>query len=204
MILLTILIPTLVDRFDLFNKLYDNLWRQRSAIYRANDKLGRIEFLSDPSKSFLEGGLSIGGKRNSLLQTAIALDTKYVCFLDDDESVSPNYLESIFRMCLQGQDVCTFRAMANLKTFWALVDMRLAYKVNDQITPDHTVRRPPWHMCPVKTEFAKLYEFSDKNNAEDFEWMEKVLRHCTTETHTDKILFSYNHGDHSEADKIPL
>jgi len=80
--------------------------------------------------------------------------------------------------------------------------MRLAYKVNDQFTPEHTVRRPPWHMCPVRSEFAKLHEFEDISNAEDSRWFEQVLTRCTTESHTDKILFQYNHGNHSEADKI--
>lgn len=105
-------------------------------------------------------------------------------------------------MCNYGQDVVTFQALAKLQTAWGIINMKLAYKVNDQFTPEHTIRRPPWHICPVRSEFAKLYEFEDINNAEDFKWFEKVLTHCTTEAHTDKILFQYNHGTHSEADKI--
>ena len=78
----------------------------------------------------------------------------------------------------------------------------MVYRVNDQFTPNYTVRRPAWHICPVRSEFAKLYEFKDINNAEDYEWIEKVTAHCTTEAHTDRIIFQYNHGKHSEADKI--
>lgn len=163
--------------------------------------LGEVEIIINSDQKFLDGGPSIGAKRQALLSNAKG---DYVAYLDDDEDIAPNYVESLLRLCKQDQDVCTFRAMMKLETFWGIVDMRLSYKVNDQATPEHTMRRPPWHTCPVRREYAKLYRFNDKNNAEDFEWFEKVLSHCTTEAHTDKILFQYNHGQNSEADKIPL
>lgn len=199
--LLSILIPTIPARIGRFNNLWDDLEVQRGKLIQNHPSICDIEILVDNSKSFLDGGLSIGEKREKLMMRSSG---KYVCFLDDDETIPNNYLESIVRLCLQDADVVTFRAMARLKDYWGLVDMRLAYKVNDQMTPDYTVRRPPWHICPVKSKYAKIYQFEDKNNAEDFEWMEKVLQHCTTEAHTDRILFMYNHGNHSEADKIPL
>lgn len=200
-IILSILIPTIPDRAAMFNNLWRELWEQREALSEQHPSLSSVEILYDQSAPFLLGGPSIGKKRTDLVNAAKGV---YLAFLDDDESIAPNYVESLVRLCLQGADVVTFRAMAKLKDFWGIVDMRLVYKVNDQMTPEYTVRRPPWHTCPVKSKYAKLYEFNDKNNAEDFEWMEKVLRHCTTEAHTDKILFQYNHGDHSEADRIPL
>jgi len=199
--LLSILIPTIPSREKRFDALYEYIWEQREKIEAEHPSIEKVEILYDNSESFLDGGISIGEKRQGLIDNATG---KYLCFLDDDESVPANYLESLVRLCLQGADVVTFRALAQLKDYWGIIDMRLSYKVNDQMTPDYTVRRPPWQMCPVLSKYAKLYKFEDKNNAEDFEWMEKVLRHCTTEAHTDKILFCYNHGDHSEADKIPL
>jgi len=199
--ILSILIPSIPSRRDKLSLLFCELADQRRNLMDNHPSISEIEILVDNSPAFLDGGFSIGDKRGMLVDRSSG---KYVCFLDDDESIAPNYVESLVRLCLQDADVVTFRAMAKLKDFWGLVDMRLAYKVNDQMTPEYTVRRPPWHMCPVKSKYAKLYKFEDKNNAEDFEWMEKVLRHCTTEAHTDKILFCYQHGDHSEADKIPL
>lgn len=201
MILLSILIPTIPERYERFTKLYNELMRQKTEFETFHDTLGRVEVLVNTEKRFLDGGLSIGKKREALVKDA---EGKYLCFLDDDESIAPNYLETLMRLCFVDQDVCTFKAMVKLSTFWALVDMRLAYKTNDQINPDFTVRRPPWHMCPVRSVFAKLVPFRDVNNAEDFEWTEQVLKYCVTEAHTDKIIFQYNHGDHSEADKIPL
>lgn len=185
----------------MFSKLFSELHSQLTYIKTTHPSLPEVQIVFDNSIRFLDGGLSIGKKRESLVQRA---QGSYLCFLDSDESIAPNYVESLVRLCLSGADVCTFRALAKLESYWAMIDMRLIYKTNDQLTPEYTARRPPWPICPVKTKFAKLYPFSDKNNAEDFEWMEKVLAHCTTENHTDKILFAYNHGKHSEADQIPL
>ena len=198
---LSVLIPTTPERVEMFTKLFNEVHKQAEYFRTTHPSLGKIEILVDSSKRFLDGGLSVGKKRESLVQRATGY---YLCFLDSDEEVSPDYLETILRMCYQDKDICTFKAMAKLHNFWTVVDMRLAYKHNEQVTPDFTVRRRPWHICAVRSVFAKAFEFSDKNNAEDFEWMDKVLQSCETETHTDKIIFCYRHGEHSEVDLIPL
>lgn len=201
MIILSVLMCTTPERNQMFSKLFTELHRQLEYLQAFHESLGKVEILVDDSIRFLDGGLSVGKKREALLKRA---EGKYICYLDSDESISPDYLETLVRLCRQDQDVCTFRAMVKLDNFWALVDMRLAYKMNDQITPEHTVRRPPWHICAIKSEHAKRHHFADINNAEDFDWMNRVLSHCTTEAHTDRIIFQYNHGKHSEVDLIPL
>lgn len=201
MILLSILIPTIPERKNRFDILYSELIRQKTEFLRFHWTIGSVEILVNDSPRFLDGGLSIGKKREALVKGASG---KYICFLDDDESIAPNYLESLMRLCSEGNDIVTFRASVRLDNMWALVDMNLNTKENEQIHPDGIVNRPPWHMCPVKANYAKIFEFPDLNNAEDFVWMEQVLKCCHTESHTDRILFQYNHGSHSEADKIPL
>jgi len=202
MIILSILIPTTPERHEMFTKLFNEVHKQVGYMQTVHPSLGRVEVLVDDSPKFLEGGLSVGKKREALVKRA---EGKYVCFLDSDETISPNYVETLIRLCIQNQDVCTFRAMVKMSNFWAIVDMRFAYgRINDQISPDFTVRRTAWHICPVRSTYAKMFPFSDKNNAEDFEWMEKVLACCVSEAHSDRIIFQYNHGDHSEVDKIPL
>lgn len=193
--------PTTPERNEMFTKLFNEVHRQLEFLQTFHPSLGRVEVLVDDSPRFLDGGLSVGKKREALVKRA---EGKYLCFLDSDESISPDYLETLLRLCIKDQDVCTFRAMVKMSNFWALVDMRFVYKVNDQISPDYTVRRSAWHICPVKSVYAKMFPFNDKNNAEDYEWMEKVLSCCVSEAHTDRIIFQYNHGEHSEVDKIPL
>ena len=199
MIALSILIATTPDRHEMFTSLFNELHRQLEYIQTFHKSLGRIEILIDDSKRFLEGGLSIGKKREALMKRA---EGKYLCFVDSDDKISGNYLETIMRLCKQDADVITFRSFAMLETFWTVIDMSLNHGDNQQANPDFIVRRKPWHVCPVKSHYAKIHNFDDINYGEDWRWYEKVLQSCKTEVHTDAILHMYIHGKHSEADKI--
>lgn len=159
-----------------------------------------VELLFDASPKFLAGGLSIGKKREALVRRASG---KYVCLLDDDDKISPNYLQILVRLCLEGKDVCTFRNISKLEDFWTIVDMSVFHTENEQATHDRIVKRKPWHICPVKTKYAQRYAFLDINYGEDWAWVEQVLTHCQTEAHTDAIIHQYNYSSKtSEADKI--
>lgn len=199
MIILSILIPTTPERGAImFTPLYDKVLDQISYMTKVHPLLGNIEVLFDSRPRFLDDGPSIGKKREALVKRA---EGKYLCFLDDDESIAGNYVETLVRLCQHDRDVCTFRSFARLESYWTLIDMGLKYP-NDQACPDFIVRRRPWHICPVRSYFAKLHSFEDSNYGEDFSWMEKVLTHCTSEAKSEAIIHMYNHGNHSEADKI--
>lgn len=199
MVILSILMCTTEDRHEMFTKLNSELQTQRTFMDTFHPSLGEIEILVDDSKRFLDGGLSIGKKREALVKRATG---KFLCFLDSDENIAPNYLETLVRLCCQGKDVCTFRAIAKLDNYWAIYDMRLNQH-NEQSTPDKTVLRGAWHTCPVRTEYAQRYEFEDINYGEDASWMNKVLSDCKDEAHSDAVILQYNHHTHiSESDKI--
>lgn len=199
-IILSVLIPTIPARKDLLDSLWDDLWKQNNELNWGHPMLGLVEFLIDDDRRFLDGGLSIGKKRQKLVEMASG---KYLCFLDDDEIIAPNYLETLVRLCNEDKDVCTFRNLTKLDNFWTVVDMSLSHTENEQATPNAIVKRRPWHICPVRSEFAKRYEFEDSNYGEDWQWFERVLSHCQTEAKTDAIIHQYNHSKiTSEADKI--
>lgn len=198
MIILSILIPTTPDRQDMFTALYNEVMTQITYMQTVHPSLGQIEVLFDDSKRFLDGGLSIGKKRESLVRRS---EGKYLCFLDSDDWISPNYTETLVRLCQRDADVCTFRNVTKTETYWVTVDMSLHYP-NDQATPMFEIRRKPFHICPVRSSFAKLHRFQDINYGEDSEWMDKVLSHCTTESKSNSIIHEYRHGKHSESDKI--
>lgn len=199
MTILSILIPTIPERGDMFTKLYNEVMNQVAYMRTVHPSLGDVEVLVDDSKRFLDGGLSIGKKREALVKRAKG---KYLCFLDDDEWISGNYVESIMRMGQNDKDVITFRSFCRLETFSMVVDMSIHYPGNDEATPNFTIFRRPWHVCPVRSLFAKLHDFEDTSYGEDWQWFKKVLDHCTTEEKTYAILHEYRHGKHSEADKI--
>lgn len=200
MIILSILIPTIPERVEMFTKLYNELHKQLAYMQTFHESLGNIEILVDDSKKFNYGGLSIGKKREALVKRA---EGRFLCFLDDDDQISGNYLETLVRLCQNRADVVTFRSLANLESYWSIIDMSLKYSGNDQCSPDYITRRRPWHICPVKSFLAKAHDFEDISYGEDWQWFEKVANSCLSESHTDAVIHSYVHRNSiSEADKI--
>lgn len=198
MTILSILIPTIPSREEQFDRLYNQVKRQSDFI--AVNWNERVEILFDDSPRYLDGGLSIGKKREALVQSALG---KYLCLLDDDDTIAPNYLQVLVKLCQQRKDVCTFRNISKLDEFWTVIDMKLSHQENQQATHEGIIKRRPWHICPVKSSFAKQYTFEDISYGEDWTWMEKVLKHCHTEANTEAIIHQYNfNSKQSEADKI--
>ena len=81
MIKLSILIPTLPQRFEMYEDLRDNLMEQMGQYAE------QIELLTDDSLTD-----TIGTKRNRLLKEA---NGEYVCFIDDDDRVASSYVWNI-------------------------------------------------------------------------------------------------------------
>lgn len=197
-VILSVLIPTTPDRVEMFSKLFTELYRQITYLHTVHPTLGKVEVLVDDSKKFLEGGLSIGKKREALMRRAKG---KYLCYADSDDYISPNYVETLVRLCQLNRDVCTFKAIAKNEYYWSVIDMSI-YHENEEATPDRVTRRNVWHICPIRSEYAKMFTFEDSNYGEDASWLRKVLSRCKSENKSDAILYQYNHGKHSEADKI--
>lgn len=201
MTILSILIPTIPQRVEMCTRVFNEVYRQIQYCRTVHPSLGSVEVIIDETKRYSEGGLSIGKKRESLVKRAKG---KYLCFLDDDDMISGNYVETILRLAQHDSDVITFRSFCRLETYSMVVDMSLGCYTNDQATPDRIINRSPWHICPVKSIYAKLHQFSDTNYGEDWTWFEQVLKHCTTQSKTNAILHEYHHGKHSEADAALL
>lgn len=197
--ILSILIPTIPSRIKMFDFVSDKVTDQIMQMEKMHPTLGAIEFLYHEGGAYLNGGLSIGKKRQELVEMSTG---KYLCFLDDDEDIAPNYVETLVRLCQSDADVITFRSFAKTDFYWSVIDMRLG-NPNEEATPERIVKRNWWHICPVKSEIAKRHSFPDINYGEDAEWISKVVSDCKTEAHTDQILHQYNHSSKtSEADKI--
>jgi glycosyltransferase involved in cell wall biosynthesis len=199
---LSILIPTLPQRKKMFNILRKNLTAQIDFVHSTHPSLGQVEILFDSSKKFLKGGLSVGAKRDALKCRATG---EYLVFVDDDDMIAPNYLESILRLMESNPDIITFRSLYKSSTYWGIVDMNLNHAENEQMNDSTIVKRQPFHVCPIRTSIAQQHSFPDINNAEDWGWMVKVLTDCKTQSHSDQILHQYNEfASVSEVNKIML
>lgn len=198
-LMLSILIPTIQERTGIFRTLMKKLRAQDAQIREMHWTLGDIEIIWDKSKKFLDGGPSIGEKRGNLVKRARG---KYLCFLDDDEDISPRYLEALLRLTQEDKDVCTFRNISKFDNYWCMVDLSI-HNPNEQTRSNELVLRKPWHICPVRSEFAKQVEFPKINYGEDWQWFDKVLAMCRTEAKTKEVLHEYRHSNKSSAaDKI--
>ena len=199
---LSILIPTLPQRKKMFNILRKNLTAQIDFVHSTHPSLGQVEILFDSSKKFLKGGLSVGAKRDALKCRATG---EYLVFVDDDDMIAPNYLESILRLMESNPDIITFRSLYKSSTYWGIVDMNLNHAENEQMNDSTIVKRQPFHVCPIRTSIAQQHSFPDINNAEDWGWMVKVLTDSKTQSHSDQILHQYNEfASVSEVNKIML
>ena len=162
--MLNILIPSIPERKEILDILLNKLTSQIEYCDNIHPSLGKVSFIIDSSKKYLEGGLSIGKKREILLKKATA---KYICFLDDDDDIAPNYVETLLFLCKENKDVCTFKSLFKCDAYWTTIDMSL-FNNNEEATSDNEVKRNVWHICPIKREIAlKAYEaFKDKEKTQ--------------------------------------
>lgn len=196
---LSILMPTIPERKERFDRLFSEVHRQYRYCKKVHPTLGVVQIITDESKKYFDGGPTIGGKRQALINEA---DGKYLCFLDDDEEVSPDYVETLLRLCYASKDVCTFNNVSKFDNYWCVVRLSLANNENEQARPG-IINRRPWHICPVRTELAKQVKFPESNYGEDWVWFGQVLAMCQSEEHTESILHCYNHSlKVSQADNV--
>lgn len=180
---LSILIPTLNSRFNYFNNLMKILAPQQIT--------GEVEiiYLKD------DGELSIGEKRNQLLKKAIG---DYVCFVDDDDEVSKNYVSNILKAIEQKPDCCSITGVMT----WDGIRPELfchsikykAYKTNTNNEPI-IYERYPNHLNPIKRSIAIKYLFVPINHGEDTEWATQIFNagELKTEAEITEVMYHYKY-----------
>lgn len=164
--LLSLLIPTITSRQQLFAQLYESLQLQ----IRESQWASEVEILFELDS----GEASIGQKRNVLVSRASGL---FVAFIDDDDLVSPDYVDLICSAitrrpeidCIGIKGVITFRGSHPQKFFYSL-------RYTDFFSRNHTYFRPPYHLNPMRREIAARYQFLNVSYSEDFEWAQQIRR----------------------------
>jgi len=150
--------------------------------------LGKVEIVKVNSKKFIDGGPSIGNKRQ---QGLIRSAGKYVCWLDDDDDIAPNYIETLLRLAyLSDFDVLVFNSLTRFDHYWALVQMNLNFLTDEQMSAG-IVHRRPYHVCAFKRSLLEDVAFPDTNVDEDTGFLAQVLPKCKTQNKTEAILHEY-------------
>lgn len=174
---LSILICSLTERRNIFlNRLLDNLEPQ------AINKNVEIIVLSDNAKR------SIGQKRNDAIKMA---NGKYICFIDDDDLVSHDYVDLILKEIRDwSPDVIVFDALI---TFDDQRPKIVKYgREFDYCEKEEAYYRHPNHLMVHKKSNITEW-FKDIKTGEDDEWASRMLDRIVTQSRINRILYFYEY-----------
>ena len=141
------------------------------------------------------GQKTIGKKRNDLLQNAIG---DYVCFIDDDDIVSENYVSLLLEGIDKGVDCCSLKGIitedGNNPLIFEHSIKYNSYKTN----PDsYTIRyeRFPNHLNCIRSGIAKQFKFPEKNHGEDTDWATQIHKSglLKTEHYIEEPIYFYEY-----------
>lgn len=114
-----------------------------------------------------DGRLSVGTKRNKVLDKA---NGEYVCFIDDDDMVTPIYVSKILNALQSKPDVVElvgFLPHHNLPFIHNL-------KCGGHFRKDGIQFRTPNHLNTIKTEIAKKIRYVEISHGEDQDYSHRL------------------------------
>ena len=134
--------------------------------------------------------MRVGKKRNKLKTEAKG---SYLCYVDDDDQVSDDYVSSITEVIPHGYDVICFGAIMyqnDVKLFDVYYSKAYARDKNDDA--NKIAYRLPNHLMAWKSRIAKPVMFDSKRNmGEDAIWAKDLRRRYKTEHVIAKQLYYY-------------
>ena len=180
MIKLSILIPTLINRFSYLERLMKSL----------NNQLDEsIEVITELDS----GESSIGYKRNSLLSKAKG---EYISYIDDDDIVSSDYISKTLNAIQSKPDCVGIHLLHiednNLKGFtYHSLRYKSWYDTTDINTGYKRYYRNPNHINPIKRDIALKCPFPDISMGEDKEYSKNILQYLKTEEYIIEPIYYY-------------
>lgn len=178
--LLNILICHIPERYDYMKRLCAILDPQ------LEKHKNNVVCLSDDSRY-----KKIGKKRNDLVAR---VDAKYFCFADDDDLVSPNYLDLLMEGIHKNVDCCS---LVGEITWDGQNPKRFIHslKYNQYFEKDNVYYRPPNHLNVVRTEIGCRFKFPEKNFGEDTDWAMQMCNSgmLKTEHEIDNTIYYYEY-----------
>ena len=201
--LVSILIPTLVERKGKFLELLHGLERQ---INKDNLK-EKVEIISICDNRTIK----LSDKRNMLQKLS---NGKYFTHLDDDDELTHNYCKTVvdfIEKMNEEVDVITYDQKALVGDTEFIVKSSLDYPMNlipcgNQLDPDGKINkqieayiRYPWQWELWNKKFKKVYRSDSNGNAqEDLNWLKKIhLEYPKTSANINFIGHVYHFEDPS-------
>jgi len=209
----SILIPGIPERFHTVKPLLHTLLEKQN-VARMPDV--ELLYLMDNKRR------PVGAKRNDLLGMARG---EYVSFIDDDDDVSPEYVDRIYKTIALARkqdtptDVICFPQRAIIKQHGVKHECTysirhwkdrkpearrvLAHRLDDkgaQVPDVLNWTGPPAHTMAWRREVVKDVAFPEKNFGEDTSWVDACCEKATTEIVLDgDALYYYNFNEETSA-----
>lgn len=133
------------------------------------------------------GERALGSIRQALLESARG---EYVSFVDDDDMVPADFVQSLLTALASGPDVVAFQMLYTHDGVpGPLVDCSIRHEPHDSPIG---LYRDLTHIQPIRAELARLGDFR-VGWPEDSTWAAKVRPHVRTETYLPRRLYHYRH-----------
>lgn len=206
MILLSILIPTITERTEIFKTLLKRLGNE--ATKSGNDLLfsPKIGAVGEDGYLFHVLGLEFGkieilryednkeapiGLKRELLYKAAK--GKYSFQLDDDDDISDDFIPMIMEAIEFDKDCITFQEKCTINGEYFSSNHSLKYEGWGQNIDGFNYVRTPFMKSVIKTEIANSVPIPHIRFGEDHEWAKALKPYLKTEIHIDKDLYYYQH-----------
>lgn len=173
---LNILIPTIVGREILYRDLRDKLELQITSDVE-------IITLKDDKE------VSIGTKRQMLLESS---NSEYVVFIDDDDTVSEDYVTEVLK-ALESKPDCVGFEIECYGTAGKTASASNKYDKWAENVNGFDYVRTPYHKIPIKREIALQIGFKDMRYAEDYDFSLRLKESglIKDEVYIPKVLYYY-------------
>lgn len=177
---LSILIATVPEREEQFLKL----------LHRINKLIGSKDIqivINNKPRYDKPGGISVGEKRQELIDAAIG---KYIAFVDDDDDVTDNFIEEVYPLLDKDVDVICPRVLAKIDGKDFIIDQSI-YNEIEQLNHFGLTKRYPSILSVYLRDKALGAKFDSINNGEDFKWSKQLQ--LSNEIKVESTWFVYNY-----------
>ena len=132
------------------------------------------------------GGRSIGTMRNELVQAAKG---DYVAFIDDDDSISPDYVSLVLSALETDPDCCSLNGL-----LFERGDRRTSFRHSIDYVWEFVggvYYRSPNHLNAIKRDLVLQTGFLEINHGEDSDFSHRIKSLLKTESKIDETIYYY-------------
>jgi len=134
-----------------------------------------------------DGAIPIGKKRNDLLNNSRG---EYVCFVDDDDVISPFYVSKILEAIESKPDCVGLEGIIIQKNIGPRKFIH-SIQYDDWFEENDIYYRCPNHLNPIKRDIACFVGFPDISYHEDVDFSKRVKEHLKTEVYIKEPIYFY-------------